>query len=61
MDVNDLRNSVTLLSFLIFGGIVAWAWSGRNRARFDEARQLPFQDEVPGTTPNRRLEETGHE
>ncbi|HEY9066143.1 MAG TPA: cbb3-type cytochrome c oxidase subunit 3 [Burkholderiaceae bacterium] len=47
MDVNDLRNSVMLLLFLIFGGIVSWAWSGRNRARFDEAQRLPFRDDEP--------------
>ena len=60
MDANDLRNSVMLLSFLIFGGIVSWAWSSRNRARFDEAQQLPFRDEPPAPT-HRHLEGTGHE
>ena len=42
MDVNDLRIGVTLLSFAAFAGIVAWAWSRQNAARFDEAAQLPF-------------------
>ena len=42
MDVNDLRSIVTVLSLLTFLGIVAWAWSRRNRARFEEAAQLPF-------------------
>ena len=42
MDVNDLRMAITLLSFLLFSGIVAWALSPRNRPAFDEARQLPF-------------------
>ena len=42
MDVNDFRMAVTLLSFLLFAGIVAWALSRRNRAAFDEAQQLPF-------------------
>jgi len=44
MDINDLRVAVTLLSFLLFGGIVRWALLPRNRARFDEAQQLPFID-----------------
>ncbi|MDE2094850.1 MAG: CcoQ/FixQ family Cbb3-type cytochrome c oxidase assembly chaperone [Burkholderiales bacterium] len=44
MDVNDLRIAVTLLSFVIFIGIVVWAWSRKNAARFDEAAQLPFMD-----------------
>ena len=45
MDINDLRSIVTLVSLLTFLGIVAWAWSRRNRERFDEAARLPFQDE----------------
>ena len=50
MDVNDLRNLITVLSFFIFAGIVAWALSGRNKARFDEAQMLPFvDDDVPPT------------
>ena len=45
MDINALRSLVTVLLFLIFLGIVAWAWSSRNRSAFDEAAALPFQDE----------------
>ncbi len=44
MDVNDLRVVVTVLSFAVFVGIAAWAWSRRNAARFDEAARLPFMD-----------------
>ena len=46
MDVNDLRTAVTVLSFACFAGIVVWAWSRKNRSRFDEAAQLPFQGEA---------------
>jgi cytochrome c oxidase cbb3-type subunit IV len=45
MDVNDLRSIVTVVSLVVFLGIVAWAWSKRNKASFDEAAQLPFKDE----------------
>ena len=45
MDINDLRSIFTVLSLLTFLGIVSWAWSRGNRARFDEAAQLPFCDE----------------
>ena len=45
MDINDLRSIVTLLLFVAFIGIVAWAWSRRNQKRFDEAARLPFADE----------------
>jgi len=46
MDINDLRSLVTVVSLLLFIGIAVWAWSKRNQARFDEAAQLPFQDEA---------------
>ncbi len=45
MDSNDLRSIVTVVSLLTFLGIVGWAWSRRNQANFQEAAQLPFQDE----------------
>jgi cytochrome c oxidase cbb3-type subunit 4 len=44
MDVNDLRSIVTVLSALVFAGIVAWAWRRSNRASFDEAAMLPFAE-----------------
>ena len=44
MDVNALRIVVTLLSFACFAGIVVWAWSRKNRSRFDEAARIPFID-----------------
>lgn len=42
MDINDLRAWLTLAMFAAFAGIVAWAWSARNRKAFDEAARLPF-------------------
>jgi cytochrome c oxidase cbb3-type subunit 4 len=45
MDINVMRSAVTVVSLLIFLGIVAWAWSKRNRAEFEDAANLPFQDE----------------
>jgi len=43
MDINTLRAIVTVLTFAVFIGIVAWAWSRRNQADFEEAAQLPFR------------------
>ena len=52
IDLNTLRSAVTVLAFACFIGIFLWAWSGRNRARFDEAGQLPFADEArPAVNP----------
>jgi cytochrome c oxidase cbb3-type subunit 4 len=45
MDLTSLRSVVTLLSFLVFAGIVYWAWSSKNKVRFDEAANLPFLDD----------------
>ena len=45
MDINDLRSIVTVVSMVAFLGIVAWAWSRTNHHRFDEAAQLPFEDD----------------
>lgn len=45
MDVNDLRTIITTISFIIFLGIVYWAYSGRQKSRFDEAANLPFADD----------------
>ena len=44
MDVNDLRNAVTAVSFVAFIGIVLWVLARRNAAGFEEAAQLPFVD-----------------
>ncbi len=48
MDVNDLRMAVTLLSFLLFAGIVGWTMAKRNKKSFDEAQQLPFLETGDG-------------
>ena len=39
MDINTARSIVTVLTFIAFLGLVWWAWSGRNKAKFDEAAQ----------------------
>ena len=48
MDLNDLRTLITTISFVVFAGIVYWAYSSRQRKRFAEAANLPFADaELP--------------
>jgi cytochrome c oxidase cbb3-type subunit 4 len=44
-DVNTLRAMATVLSFITFIGIVAWAYSRRNAADFEEAARLPFEQD----------------
>ena len=45
MDVNTLRSLVTVLSLLVFVGILVWTWSGRRTADFEEAASLPFKQD----------------
>ena len=45
MDVNILREWMTVVSFLSFLGIVAYAMSPRMGRRFDEAAKLPPDEE----------------
>jgi cytochrome c oxidase cbb3-type subunit 4 len=45
MDVTTLRIAATLASFVTFLGIAWWAYSRANRARFDEAARIPFQQD----------------
>jgi len=42
----------TLLLLLIFIGIVVWAWSARRKQRFEEAAQIPLQDDKPDSPEN---------
>ena len=55
MDLNDLRTLWTVLSFAAFLGIVFWAYSGKRKARFDEAGRLALDDdaEPSGAGPNK--------
>ncbi len=58
MDINDLRSIVTLVTFVMFAGIVAWAYSGHRRQAFEEAANVPFDEEPTGTSVNAlRIEE----
>jgi cytochrome c oxidase cbb3-type subunit 4 len=45
MDINTLRSVTTLVSFAVFIGIVWWAWSRKRSADFEQAAQLPFEQD----------------
>ena len=46
MDINDLRSLVTVVFLMTFLGIVWWAYGLKgNKKRFEEAANLPFEDE----------------
>ena len=46
LDINTLRSVMTVLAFIVFAGIWAWAWSSHRRQEFSEAAQAPFQWEA---------------
>jgi cytochrome c oxidase cbb3-type subunit 4 len=45
MDINDLRSAFTVLSLVVFIGVVWWAYSDRRKVAYDEAARLPLDDE----------------
>ena len=45
MDIDVARSIIVVVGLAAFLGIVAWAYSGKTKARFDEAAQLPFADD----------------
>lgn len=45
LDVNSLRSLATVVSFAMFIGIVAWAYSSRKSADFEQAAKLPFEQD----------------
>ena len=45
MDVTTLRIAATLACFALFAAILYWAFARGNRARFDEAAHIPFQQD----------------
>lgn len=45
MDIHFVRAIVSVVMFVLFLGIIWWAYTGHNRQRFQEAAQLPFEDD----------------
>jgi cytochrome c oxidase cbb3-type subunit 4 len=45
MDINTLRILVTVGSFIVFIGIIVWAWRNRKSSDFKEAANLPFKED----------------
>ncbi|MBX3652284.1 MAG: cbb3-type cytochrome c oxidase subunit 3 [Burkholderiales bacterium] len=46
MDVNLARSLITALLFIVFIGIVLWAWSKGKRDDFEAAARLPLEDDL---------------
>ena len=56
MDLNDLRSLVTLLSFVLFLGLMVWTWWPAQRSGYADAERLPFVGEADDEPPTRVAE-----
>jgi cytochrome c oxidase cbb3-type subunit IV len=45
MDLNTLRILATIVSFVVFVGILFWAWKNRKTKDFKDAANLPFKED----------------
>jgi len=49
MDAGTLGSLITVLFFLLFIGIVWWAYHKDNRKKYEDAARLPFEEgDEPG-------------
>lgn len=55
MDINLIREAVTVLSFLSFLAIVGWAWSAQRKASFEQLGRLVL-DESEGAAAPREIQ-----
>jgi cytochrome c oxidase cbb3-type subunit 4 len=59
VDMIDFRSWFTVVMFVIFLGIVIWAWSAKRKRAFTEAANLPFADDE--TVHKASVKEANHE
>jgi cytochrome c oxidase cbb3-type subunit IV len=45
MDFALIHSIWTVMMFILFIGIVVWAWSAKRKKQFDEAARLPLEDD----------------
>lgn len=48
MDAGTYSSIVTLVFFVLFIGIVWWAYHKNNRQKYEDAANLPFEEEDDG-------------
>ncbi len=55
MEFSIIQSVWTILVLVLFVGIVVWAWSGKRKQRFDEAANIPFEedDDLPADTTSK--------
>ena len=45
IDMNIVREVITVVSFIALMGIVAWVAAKRNAPKFEEAGRIPFEED----------------
>jgi cytochrome c oxidase cbb3-type subunit 4 len=50
VDLPTLHSYWTIVVFVVFVGIVVWAWSGKRKQAFDEAARIPLDEDQPAST-----------
>ena len=48
MDLNEIRSAVTVISLVVFVGIIAWSFNRKRGRDFDAAAAVPFADDGSG-------------
>lgn len=57
MDIYLAHSIWTVMMFVLFIGIVLWAWSGKREDAFREAANLPLEDDEPHLTQTKSEEQ----
>lgn len=52
MEINLLREAMTVVSFAAFVGVIVWAVHPRNKQGFEEAARLPFDEDATRSPPH---------
>ena len=50
MDLTLIQSVWTIVVMVVFIGIVIWAWSGKRKQRFEDAANIPFNED--GQSPS---------
>ena len=61
MDINTLRGISTILVMIAFVSICLWAYSSKRKKSFDDAANLPFEDDEIDKRSTIDMEKKDHE
>lgn len=57
MSISNLQSIATIAAFIAFIGIAWWAFSPKNKKRFEQDAQLAFDDDEPSESKERTKDE----